>query len=209
MGLMERIAFQSDSYHLDGIISNGESPQERGALILHPHPLYGGDMYNPVVTGLERVFLEAGYTTLRFNFRGASTAGYAGVEGAVIDASNALEILRSRGINQFALAGYSFGGSTALRLASETSPLLLITLSASQALVEEGGFELARLAEVTCPTLMFHGSSDMMVPHQDLNSLASRIGSDNVETTFLEGEGHFYHRSLREVLDRIRNFLVQ
>ena len=202
----EQIRFQSDSFQLEGVISIGESSNGKGALILHPHPLYGGDMYNPVVTSLERVLLEVGYTTLRFNFRGAST-GYAGVAGAVADATSALEIFPSRGIGEFGIAGYSFGGSTALRLASRISPLFLITLSASSGLVKEGHFDLRRLAGVKCPTMMFHGGSDRMVPSEDLDSLSSRIGAKVVETAFLEGEGHFYQRSLMDVMKRVRNFL--
>jgi hypothetical protein len=204
----KKIVFKSESYQLDGIISNGDDKSDKGVMILHPHPLYGGDMYNPVVTNLEQVFLEAGFTTLRFNFRGASTDGYEGIEGAVIDATNALGVFKSQGINQFGFAGYSFGGSTALRLAYETPPLFLITLSASKALVEEGGFELDKLENVICPTIMFHGSVDQMVPHEDLNSLSSRIGSTSLEAIILEGEGHFYQRSLVDVLKNVRDFFI-
>jgi alpha/beta superfamily hydrolase len=174
--------------------------------MMHPHPLYGGDMYNPVVTTLERVLLEVGYTTLRFNFRGAST-GYAGVAGAVVDAASALEVFASRGFDEFGYVGYSFGGSTALRLASETSPLFLITLSASSGLVTEEQFELSRLAEVKCPAMMFHGRSDQMVPSEDLVTLSSRLGADIVEVLFLDGEGHFYQRTLTEVAKKVREFL--
>ncbi|MFW9768379.1 MAG: alpha/beta hydrolase [Candidatus Thorarchaeota archaeon] len=186
-----------------------ESTWKTGVLILHPHPLYGGDMYNPVVTGLERVFLDEGFTTLRFNFRGALTPGYAGIEGAVLDATNALNLLTSRGVEKVGLAGYSFGGSTALRLASVSSPLFLVTLSASKALVEEGGFELDNLSNVVCPTLMFHGDMDQMVPYEDLRVLSSRIGTETVETILLEGESHFYQRHLSDVLRTVRSFVTQ
>jgi alpha/beta superfamily hydrolase len=166
-------------------------------------------MYNPVVTNLESVLLDVGYTTMRFNFRGASTGGYAGIQGAVADATGALEIFASRGIDEFGFAGYSFGGSIALRLASETSPLFLITLSASRGLVSEGLFELDRLADVKCPTLMFHGSSDQMVPMEDIDTLSDRLGSDVVETVLLEGEDHFYQRSMMEVTKQVREFLAR
>lgn len=38
-------------------------------IVTHPHPLYGGDMRNAVVEAVTGVYREAGYTTLRFNFR--------------------------------------------------------------------------------------------------------------------------------------------
>ena len=46
----------------------------RGVVITHPHPLYGGDMDNPVVSVIEGAFREKGFTTLRFNFRGVGTS---------------------------------------------------------------------------------------------------------------------------------------
>ena len=40
------------------------------ALILHPHPQYGGTMNNPVTYNLHYAFRDLGFTVLRFNFRG-------------------------------------------------------------------------------------------------------------------------------------------
>ncbi|MDA0868594.1 MAG: alpha/beta hydrolase, partial [Proteobacteria bacterium] len=40
------------------------------ALITHPHPLYGGTMDNKVVQTLARAHVLAGWTAVRFNFRG-------------------------------------------------------------------------------------------------------------------------------------------
>ena len=43
----------------------------RGAvLICHPNPVQGGTMLNKVVSTLQRTARDAGYITLRFNYRG-------------------------------------------------------------------------------------------------------------------------------------------
>ncbi len=43
----------------------------RGAvLICHPNPVQGGTMLNKVVSTLQRTARDAGYATLRFNYRG-------------------------------------------------------------------------------------------------------------------------------------------
>ncbi|MFW9970441.1 MAG: alpha/beta hydrolase, partial [Candidatus Odinarchaeota archaeon] len=39
-------------------------------LICHPHPQYGGDMYNNVVSGVFNKLIENDISCLRFNFRG-------------------------------------------------------------------------------------------------------------------------------------------
>src|SRR5215470_3509286 len=45
-------------------------PATAGLVLCHPHPLYGGDMDNPVVTRAAEVARALGVSTLRFNFRG-------------------------------------------------------------------------------------------------------------------------------------------
>ena len=54
---------------LEGLLSVPASATA-GAVICHPHPLYGGEMHNNVVTALIEAFHECGMATLRFNFRG-------------------------------------------------------------------------------------------------------------------------------------------
>ncbi len=53
---------------LEGVLHEGAGIG--GAVICHPHPLYGGSMWNGVVDAMEEGFSKAGFTTLRFNFRG-------------------------------------------------------------------------------------------------------------------------------------------
>ncbi len=45
-------------------------PGPRGAIVCHPHPLYGGDMDNGVVVTVARALNSCGFSALRFNFRG-------------------------------------------------------------------------------------------------------------------------------------------
>ena len=46
-------------------------PNARGlALLCHPNPVQGGSMLNKVVSTLQRTARDAGYSSLRFNYRG-------------------------------------------------------------------------------------------------------------------------------------------
>ena len=58
-----------DAIVLEGLFSTPGAPTI-GAVLCHPHPLYGGEMRNNVVSALANSFQEENIATLRFNFRG-------------------------------------------------------------------------------------------------------------------------------------------
>src|SRR5437870_289097 len=55
---------------LEAILKEPVGARRGAALVCHPHPLGGGTMHNKVVYRAAAGLLEAGLTTLRFNFRG-------------------------------------------------------------------------------------------------------------------------------------------
>jgi hypothetical protein len=89
------------------------------ALVLHPHPLFGGSMHNHATYRIARAARGAGGATLRTNFRGVGlSAGHhdAG-EGESEDARAAVGWLAGRypALPLFA-SGFSFGAWIALRV---------------------------------------------------------------------------------------------
>ncbi|MCF6248116.1 MAG: alpha/beta hydrolase [Desulfobacula sp.] len=103
------IRFSSGDFTLEGILN--EQSGRDAVVICHPHPLYGGNMDNPVVMTIARAFFEKGFTTLRFNFRGAdnSTGKFDEGIGEQDDVKAALSFLDEKGYANRTLAGYSFG----------------------------------------------------------------------------------------------------
>ena len=65
-----------DYYGPAGRLEGRYSPQPAGdaptALILHPHPAYGGTMNSKVVYRLHYSFVNHGFAALRFNVRGVA-----------------------------------------------------------------------------------------------------------------------------------------
>jgi alpha/beta superfamily hydrolase len=57
---------------VEGLVLEGlwQSGPDRGAVIAPPHPEYGGSLENPVVSELAYAAHQAGYASLRFNWRG-------------------------------------------------------------------------------------------------------------------------------------------
>jgi alpha/beta superfamily hydrolase len=83
-----------------------------GVVVCHPHPLYGGDRFHPVVDALFRALPAAGFRTLRFDFRAAHGGGVA-ERLDVVAALDALSGPESAGLPLY-VAGYSFGALVAL-----------------------------------------------------------------------------------------------
>ena len=203
----ENIRLSVDGFTLAGVLTRPTSKSDNAAILLHPHPLYGGDKDNHVVKELEQLFLEMGFITLRFDFRGVSNTykGYAGLLGADEDTFRAMEFMEKYELKALGLVGYSFGGSTALRVASSRPVSFLVTLSASYQLFLEGNYQESDLTRIQCPVLMFHGKSDSMIPHTDLKAFSTLIS--DMKMVSLEDENHFYQHALPEVMNEIRSFI--
>ena len=105
----KEVFFDSGALKIEGLLD--EFPGDKGVVVTHPHPLYGGDMYNNVVEAVCQAYTEKGYTCLRFNFRGVglSEGEYDNGVGEQDDVMAALEYVSALGKNEIDLAGYSFG----------------------------------------------------------------------------------------------------
>jgi len=105
----EPVTIRSGSISLEGLYA----PNDGAAAMLcaHPHPLMGGSMRDVVTEAVIAAFFRAGYSTLRFNFRGVggSEGAYDDGVGEQNDILAAADFLCRRGKSDVALAGYSFG----------------------------------------------------------------------------------------------------
>jgi len=119
---MERIEFKSGDLLLEGVFADCSST--RGVVVTHPHPLYGGDMYNPVVQTVVDAYSHAGYSCLQFNFRGVglSAGRFDDGRGEQVDVIAAVAYLADRGIGDICLAGYSFGSWVNAHITPEVVP---------------------------------------------------------------------------------------
>ncbi|MFX0053700.1 MAG: alpha/beta hydrolase [Promethearchaeota archaeon] len=208
---LQTVEFSVGDDKIEGILSTPDLPSKDVALLLHPHPLYGGSRDDRVIRFADDILLDLGYTTFRFNFRGVdSQADYRGFSGAIQDARDASKALLDKTEkDSLAIVGYSFGGSVALHLASSTKADFLVTFSASLDLAKETTSGLEPLSDIQCPALMFHGTNDNMVPFDDMLTLAKILERSKVQTVALKGEGHFYLIHLDSAGTYLREFLKE
>ncbi len=83
------------------------------ALVLQPHPQYGGTMNNKVVVDIFHTFMENGFSVCRVNFRGVgkSDGEFDNGQGELADAAAALDWLERENFDnsQCWVSGFSFG----------------------------------------------------------------------------------------------------
>jgi uncharacterized protein len=105
----------SDGHHLAADLAlPDDGVGLHGAVVLcHPHPQYGGNRFNTVVTALFDALPIAGYAALRFDFRREFGGGVDERRDVVaaLDHLDTVETLTS--IPRF-VVGYSFGAAVAL-----------------------------------------------------------------------------------------------
>jgi alpha/beta superfamily hydrolase len=177
-----------------------------GFVLCHPHPLYGGDMDNPVVIRAAEVAQAAGYTTLRFNFRGAG--GSEGVHdkgrGEQEDVRAAMTALESRlpAGSRVGVIGYSFGAAMAARATRPSTPEAPLGLIAPPL----GMYDLDFLQASPGRLLLVAGSADSYCPVEALHRLATMTSA---EERVIDGADHFFFGKLYPLGEAIRAWLTE
>jgi alpha/beta superfamily hydrolase len=195
---------------LEAIYRPRNEQAERVALVLHPHPLYGGTMHNKVVFRAAKALEESGYETLRFNFRGvgSSTGEFDDERGEAEDALIALNYLlenqpRAR---EVIVAGFSFGSIIGLRVGcpdSRVQRLIAIGVPARM-----GNLDFLR--ECMKPKLFVHGVEDDTAPIKPLEEFLSNLPqNNNYQLVRIEGAGHFFDDHAKELMEAIKSFVAK
>jgi uncharacterized protein len=189
-----------------GVVTSGVAmPATHYAVICHPHPVYGGTMDNKVVTTVARALHECSIATLRFNFRGVGQSRGVFDEGIgeTADAAAVAAFAAARWPGRaLVVAGFSFGGYVALRLAQQIRADRLIAIAPAVQFFEPG------TGAPDCPWVIIQGDADDVVDPKAVLGWASTL-TPAPRVVVLPGVGHFFHGRLRElrdaVIDAIRN----
>lgn len=143
-------------------------------------------MDNKVVATVARAFLQCGWRTVRFNFRGvgASEGAWNEGRGEIDDALAVVAALRAAG-QPLALAGFSFGGFVASHVAAALAPKRSVLVAPATA-----NFQLAAMPT---GTLVIHGEADDVVP---LAATLDWARPQGLPVVVVPGGGHFFHGQL-------------
>lgn len=210
MAVSEQLSFTTaDGLTLEGLI-NGPAQPVATLVLCHPHPKMGGTMNAPLLQAVTDGLVADGWAVLRFNFRGiGASQGEAGTGiEEVKDAEAALTEAgrRSPGV-PVAIAGWSFGGAVAVRLATE-HPELLACVAIAAAVKEKPGITAglppAEDVRLAVPTLFITGVNDDLVLPADSKAWAEAAGATYLE---MRGANHFFWGKYDDLSDQVKDFL--
>jgi uncharacterized protein len=173
---------------LEAVLGRGA----RGAAVVaHPHPVYGGELSNPVVAAIAQGLERAEIAPLRFNFRGCGESeGVPSADPVQADAdlSAAFAALCARHPGPYLAAGYSFGAAAALRAAAREPRLARLILVAPPLAM----LDRAALRAYGGPIAVLVGDGDHYAPVPELERALAE--AQRATLHLLTGEDHFFSR---------------
>ena len=201
------IMFPSGDLAIEGTLhlpdDDGRFP---GVVICHPHPQYGGDMYNVIVASLAQRLCDAGIAALRFNFRGVdmSEGSFDGGMGEIQDAVEAMNFLSLHDnvdASRVGIAGYSFGAAVALAAAWQSNAAQALVSIACPSRV----FNEMSARELLSPKLLILGEHDHDFPAQQFRFMARRY-TEPKTIEIIGGADHFFGGHVSEVVELATEF---
>jgi alpha/beta superfamily hydrolase len=186
---------------LEAILKEPRAGQSaRGvALVLHPHPLGGGTMHNKVVFRAASALNDAGFITLRVNFRGVgqSTGEHDEGRGEAEDVRVALDYLAEQYSElPITLAGFSFGSRVGIEVGMADERVRhLISIGTP---VDKYDFSFLRSCHK--PILFVHGDRDEFGSVESLRALVASLPKDaHARLEIIENADHFFEGRLDEM----------
>ena len=189
---------------------NGNSPPL--AILLHPHPKFGGNMNNKVIYNCFKTISNLGFSVLRFNYRGVgnSEGSYSGEEGIgeMTDAACALDwlLFNNTASTKVWVVGFSFGAFISLNLLMrrpEIQAFIAISPPADK-------YDFSFLAPCPVSGLIIQGDNDDIVNETDVALFANKLDSQKAITVKykkIKNADHFFTEKLPLVADEIKKYI--
>ena len=192
---MPEVIFNGPDGRLEGRYQPAKKKTAPIALVLHPHPRFGGTMNNQVVYRLFYMFQEHGFTTMRFNFRGVgrSQGFFDHGLGELSDAAAALDWVQTlhpdaRGVW---IAGFSFGAWIGMQLLMRRPEVEGFISVAPQPNLYDFSF----LAPCPSSGLIINGDMDKVAPPEAVKALVDKLKTQKgiiIEHIIVPGANHFF-----------------
>ena len=207
---MPEVIFNGPEGRLEGRYQQGKDPNAPIAIVLHPHPQFGGTMNNQIVYNLFYMFAKRGFSVLRFNSRGVgrSQGLFDHGIGELSDAAAALDWLQSlnRESRGCWIAGFSFGAWIGMQLLMRRPEIEGFISVAPPANLYDFSF----LAPCPSSGLIIHGDKDAVVPAKDVQGLVEKLKTQKgiiIDQKIVPGANHFFDNKIEPLMLNITTYL--
>jgi alpha/beta superfamily hydrolase len=210
LDFMPEVTFTGPAGRIEGRFQPSKQRGAPIAIVLHPHPQFGGTMNNKIVYDLFYSFVQRGFSALRFNFRGVgrSQGSFDHGAGELSDAAAALDWVQAVTPDAKAcwIAGVSFGawiGMQLLMRRPEIEGFISVAPPANR-------FDFSFLAPCPSSGLIVHGDSDRVAPLRDVETLVSKLKTQKgiiIEQSVIEGANHFFDGKTDELIAACAGYL--
>jgi uncharacterized protein len=207
---MPEVIFNGPEGRLEGRYQMSKKRGAPIALLLHPHPQFGGTMNNQIIYNLYYAYLARGFSVLRFNFRGIgrSQGVFDHGSGELSDAASALDWAQAMAPEAKTcwVAGVSFGawiGMQLLMRRPEIEGFLSIAAMANR-------YDYTFLAPCPSSGLFVHGENDRVSPSRESMSAIDKVKTQKgirIEHQIVPGANHFFEGKMDELMGTIGTYL--
>ncbi|MBN9061245.1 MAG: alpha/beta hydrolase [Rhizobiales bacterium 65-9] len=207
---MPEVIFNGPDGRLEGRYHPAKNRNAPIALLLHPHPQFGGTMNNQIIYNLYYLFVDRGFSVLRFNFRGVGRSQGAFDHGAgeLSDAAAAMDWAQQLNPEARAcwIAGASFGawiGMQLLMRRPEVEGFISIAAMANR-------YDFSFLAPCPSSGLFVHGSEDRVAPAKDVTAVIEKVKTQKgvvIEHETIEGANHFFENKVDDLVGVVGSYL--
>jgi len=208
---MPDVIFNGPDGRIEGKYHQSENKQAPGALILHPHPLYGGTMNNKVVYALYNAFKQNGFSVLRINFRGVgrSQGKFDNGVGELADAATALDWMQVQNpdISNFWVSGFSFGAWVAMQLMMRRPEIQGFAVAAPPV----NKFDFSFLSPCPAHGIVLQGDQDSIVSEAVVSEFVDKLSKQkntSVDYQIIFGADHFFREKTDDLIEAVGNYIT-
>ncbi len=200
---MPEVMINGPDGRLEARYHHNPAPDSPVAIILHPHPQFGGTMNNQIVYRLYYSYVERGFSVIRFNFRGVgrSQGLFDNGIGELSDAAGVLDWAQSFNPDSRYcwIAGVSFGAWISMQLLMRRPEIAGFISVAPPA----NHYDFSFLAPCPSSGLMVNGAEDKVVPNSSVEELVAKLKTQKgIEITheLIAGANHFFEGKVDELM---------
>jgi len=195
---------------LESLLEIPAKPANPPCVILcHPHPRYGGNMFDTLINRISTYLLDSGIATLRFNQRGVGMSSGEPGDGPE-ELKDTQSVVNMTTINpkidgsRLGIVGYSFGAWMALESSLRSNSIKsLVSIACPQNKFAQYG-----TVQITQPKLLILGDRDHDFTIGQFRFLSNRM-SEPKRTEVITGADHFFRSHTELVAELAGEFLKE